>query len=486
MATNTYNNIGAVSVRSGKAIPQQDIWASHAWMVTAIAKMIEPYANHLPDMVIAFNLDDQPRVAVPYETVSAIRETAQSQIHQDNQDLLMNTWSKNRSSDWAPVQPIDQTRKTAFSNNDGVRIFDKYVRDLCPPSSQIRTSRIWDRYRVCLSCVGPHSTGQFPSDWDVASDICHQPDLSELHGVFSGPTGFVVTRELLPVFSQSSISGFSDIIYPSPWNYIDNVKYEPSQTYPDPAYNEKENTMFWIGSTSEGMGSKERWKGLGRQRFTHLVNNRTFPVSILLPTDVPNNYTYEILDGSAPTQDLGLQTNVHVTDPITHCGQCDTQKEELGTAGRVDFQSSWQYRYLFDLDGAGFSGRFLPFLQSNSLPFKSGIFRQWFDSRVTPWLHYVPVDLRLHGMWSTLAYFAGVNGTILGGQGGFFDFFAKPRYVEMPAHDAEGREIAEEGRKWVDQAVRKEDMEIYFFRLLLEWGRLTDDHRDVLGFRLES
>jgi hypothetical protein len=30
--------------------------------------------------------------------------------------------------------------------------------------------------------------------------------------------------------------------------------------------------------------------------------------------------------------------------------------------------------------------------------------------------------------------------------------------------------------------LRKEDMEIYFFRLLLEWGRLTDDRRDQIGF----
>jgi hypothetical protein len=26
-------------------------------------------------------------------------------------------------------------------------------------------------------------------------------------------------------------------------------------------------------------------------------------------------------------------------------------------------------------------------------------------------------------------------------------------------------------------------MEVYFFRLLLEWGRLTDDNRDNIGFK---
>ena len=45
-----------------------------------------------------------------------------------------------------------------------------------------------------------------------------------------------------------------------------------------------------------------------------------------------------------------------------------------------------------------------------------------------------------------------------------------------------GEEIAEAGRKWAGRVLRKEDMEIFMFRLLLEWGRLTDDRRDEIGF----
>ena len=45
-----------------------------------------------------------------------------------------------------------------------------------------------------------------------------------------------------------------------------------------------------------------------------------------------------------------------------------------------------------------------------------------------------------------------------------------------------GEEIAEAGRVWAEKVLRKEDMEIYMFRLLLEWGRLTDDRRDEIGY----
>jgi hypothetical protein len=55
--------------------------------------------------------------------------------------------------------------------------------------------------------------------------------------------------------------------------------------------------------------------------------------------------------------------------------------------------------------------------------------------------------------------------------------------MRMEAHTKQGKWIADQGRKWTDVALRKEDMEIYLFRLLLEWGRLTDDQRDVLGYK---
>jgi hypothetical protein len=54
--------------------------------------------------------------------------------------------------------------------------------------------------------------------------------------------------------------------------------------------------------------------------------------------------------------------------------------------------------------------------------------------------------------------------------------------MKVAGHEKEGERIANAGREWVGQVLRKEDMEIYFFRLLLEWGRLTDDRRAEIGF----
>lgn len=473
LATNPFNDVGAISIRNGVPKVQEGIKPTHAWMVAGAAKMMEPFSQHLPDMDIAFNLNDEPRIAVPWERITMLRDMAKSQSPPPD-DSVLNGWSVNRRSGWSSIEPADQTEETVFKDIALRNIFDDHARLICPPSSRARTTRVWDRHSLCLSCVRPHSLGQFLSDWTLASDICHQPDLAFLHGFFISPASMKVTHELVPLFSQSSVPGFSDILFPSPWNYIDKVKYEPSDKHPDPAYTDKENTLFWIGATSEGVSTDGGWKGMARQRFTHLINNNTLnKVSVLLPSDRPGTYTYKILNGMAPSQELGLNTSVHIADKIVRCGDCEIQEQELRTADKVDFQEHWRYRYLFDLDGAGFSGRFLPFLQSHSLPFKTALFRQWFDSRITAWRHFVPQDLRLHGVWSTLAYFAGVSVN----EGG-------ETKVLMEPHNTEAVWIAEEGRKWAEKALRKEDMEIYFFRLLLEWARLTDDRRDELGFKL--
>ncbi|KAL3454794.1 hypothetical protein BJX65DRAFT_301422 [Aspergillus insuetus] len=478
LATNPFNDIGALSIRNGTVRVQEGIKPTHAWMVQSAAKMIENFSEHLPDMDLAFNLNDEPRVVVPWKRMVELQSRAKLPPLPSS-DKISSKWSADRETEWAPLEPADQTLETMFTDRSFQRIFDPYIAPACPPGSKARSQRIWDRRNLCLGCLRPHSVGQFPTtDWGVSTDICHQPDLADLHGLLQSPASFKVTQELVPVFSQSSVSVFNDIIFPSPWNYVDKISYGPSDEHPDAKYSAKENTLFWIGSTTEGVSNEGKWKGMPRQRLAHLVNNNTYNhVSVLLPTEEPKTYSYQIFNGQAPIQDLGLSASVSITDPIVRCrgDDCTDQKNEFNPGGRIDFQDHWKYRYLFDSDGAGFSGRFLPFLQSRSLPFKTGLFRQWFDSRVIPWLHYAPIDIRLHGLWSTLAYFSGVDATVDGN-----------RRIEMRRHDIQGQWIAEQGRKWAETALRKEDMEIYFFRLLLEWGRLTDDRRDSLGFTLDS
>lgn len=470
--SNPWNEISGISIRAGKAEISPNVLPTHRWMLDGVVTLISQFAQWLPDMDLAFNLNDECRVAVPFKHAEEMRNTGDAAGN-----LAVgkeNIWSKDRASGWAPI-PEEPISETSFEDHSFTNTFYQYGSTGCPPNSKARRRRVWNTRDICTACAYPHSLGQFVQNWTLAADICHQPDMANLHGFYLSPAAFKTAHDLVPVFSQSKAHGFNDILYPSAWNYMDKVKYEPSNENPDVPYAEKENVLFWRGATSEGVSAEGTWKGMTRQRLVHLVNNLTDTetIPILLPSrSKQGKYEYQTLRG----KDIPalLHTDIGVVDKIARCGlqDCPNQEAEFGLVKPSDFQDHWRYRFLFDLDGAGFSGRFLPFLQSRSLPFKAALFREWSDSRLTAWLHFVPQDLRLHGVHSTLAYFAGINGKIGG------------RDVMMPAHEKEGAMIAESGREWAGKVLRKEDMEIYFFRLLLEWGRLTDDRRDEIGFQM--
>ncbi|EXJ67310.1 uncharacterized protein A1O5_09323 [Cladophialophora psammophila CBS 110553] len=486
MVSNPWNEISGITIRDGEAKVQENVLPTHRWMLEGVAVLINSFAQHLPDMDLAFNLNDESRVAVPYEQIKSLREQGRAQDKSGS-----SSWSNDRAGGWLPIPETERT-ETVFRDNSWRNSFRAFGSIGCPPSSFARTSpHISSQSHICSSCVAPHSLGQFVGNWSDAADICHQPDIAHLHGFYLSPAAFKTSYQLMPVFSQSKPHAYNDILYPSAWNYMDKVVYAPTNPqgtpgqevyhagFPDLPFEEKENILFWRGATSEGVSSDSgAWRGMARQRLVHMANNLTNhphdAVTVLLPSPADHSkYQYQTIPG-AQVKKLGLQTDIAIVDFIARCGgkDCTDQSQEFNLVSPTDFQAHWRYRFLFDLDGAGFSGRFLPFLYSHSLPFKTALFREWYDSRLTAWLHFVPQDIRLHDVWSSLAYFAGVNGTMFGHK-----IWWKP-------HLKEAEMIAEAGRDWAAKVLRKEDMECYFFRLLLEWARLSDDNRDELGFVL--
>lgn len=507
--SDAWNELAEVNVRSGKATIGPHVRPTHRWMVDGVLAMLQDFVEWLPDMDLAFNLNDESRIAIPWGKLKEYQETGKSKGIP--QRPALDQWSADRGQTWHPLKD-SKTPKRPFKDRASANSFTNYGSIACPPDSPARKSYLWDPRNLCTSCAAPHSHGLFLSNWTLSANPCHQPDLAHLHGFYLSPGAFKPSHELLPVFSQSKVHGYSDIRYPSPWNYIDKVKYAPSDTYPDSPFASKKNTLFWRGATSEGLSKHAAWKGMARQRLVHLANNATHPFPILLPhPSHPTSYAYTLAPASSlPT--LGLGLDFGIVDLITRCWDwdCENQEAELGLVPPTDFQAHWAYRFLFDLDGTGFSGRFLPFLQSHSLVFKTALFREWWDGRLFAWHHFVPVDVRFHGLISTLAYFAGTKGDEEKEEGEGGVDYAEAGGIEkgggaerggggggggrrrrrsrrmgrraMIAHLKAGERIAEEGREWAAKVLRKADMEVYMFRLLLEWARLTDDRRDEIGY----
>ena len=482
---NSWNEVAEVTIRSGRAEIGAHVAPTHRWMVEGAVSMINNFVQFLPDMDLALNINDEARVAIPYSKMKRHKSIAKfAGIPKAKPEP---EWGENRAEVWPSDESVSPN--SPFDDHSFTSTFYRYGSVACPPNSPARRIHTWDPSILCTSCYAPHSIGPFLSNWTLAASSCHQPDIALLHGFYLSPAAFKTAHELLPVFSQSKPHGYADILYPSPWNYMDKARYNPSisassdrnqNPHPDVPYTQKKNTLFWRGATSEGVSALGTWKGMTRQRLVHLANNHSEPVPILLPepgsTAADPKYNYQHLPASALHMHPALNNltiDISVVDFIARCGDrdCPDQEAEFGLKRPSDFQDHWRYRFLMDVDGAGFSGRFLPFLLSRSLPFKAALFREWYDSRIVAWKHFVPVDLRLHGLWSTVAYFAGA---------------ANAEGRREDSHVEKGEAIAEAGREWAGKVLRKEDMEIYFFRLLLEWGRLTDDRREVLGFEVEA
>lgn len=84
------------------------------------------------------------------------------------------------------------------------------------------------------------------------------------------------------------------------------------------------------------------------------------------------------------------------------------------------------------------------------------------------------MDNKFDELYSILTYFIGLGSPVnAGGR-------TKVPYVQR--HDFEGRKIGRQGREWASQALRREDLEIYTFRLLIEYARIIDDNRDRIGY----
>ncbi|KAF1843528.1 glycosyltransferase family 90 protein [Cucurbitaria berberidis CBS 394.84] len=470
LATN--EAVGGIRIRDGKAEVFANVPETHQWMMDGAAAMIRQFSEFLPDMDLALNLHDEPRVAVPYERLQDALDNPQP-YPTPEPSRPGKEFSVDRAKKWPDLEQI-RVDPQFFENARLKSSFQTYGSIACSAQSRARKERHWNAKTFCHTCTQPHAMGAFVSNWTISADPCHQPDIANLHGMHLSPSNLMGTHDIVPIFSQSRAPGYADIRYPSPWNYMDKTKYEFDEKFPDPRFHDKENVLFWRGTTTEGVTTAGTWKGMLRQRLVHLLNNETARQPILLPkADHSGQLEYMLKRTIDINNYLETKTDVRFVDEILRCaGQdCIDQTREFGFGEPIDFKQHWRYRYLFDTDGAGFSGRFIPFLKSNSVVFKSRLFHEWYEGRLIAWKHFVPVDLRLHDLFSSLAYF-----------GGYGVEARNKRMMEGKSKEAEA--IARQSKVWTEKVLRKEDMEVYMFRLLLEWGRLTDDARTEVGFRI--
>lgn len=69
----------------------------------------------------------------------------------------------------------------------------------------------------------------------------------------------------------------------------------------------------------------------------------------------------------------------------TYKGGCEGLEKDFRFASAVPLAAHWKYKYLIDIDGYGYSGRFLAFMLSESAVLKSTVYQEFFSDWLQPW-----------------------------------------------------------------------------------------------------
>lgn len=471
------NNLLAVSIRNGTVTnpPKYDAddpkGRGREFLSSTIPEMLRDFVNVLPDMDLCFNIHDEPRVVVQTDDLARLyAKSIETKAQAAASQHIRNSWSQ------SPAELGDGIRIPAVMSSRFNTIAHQNVwsisRMSCPTDSPAR--ELEDG--VAQDNTDSHAFTELGHIYNhtAFTDVCQNPSHGESHGFFLGPNAMIVTHDLLPVFSMSKPSSYADIPYPSPWYWADKVTYNAKW---DMAWSKKSNDLYWRGGTSGGYSRNGLWRKSHRQRFVQTINSKA-NANLFLPAQsvaamsevkherdpvAENSHSEDTHNESSPNEKRASSEGQYelVSQPrsnyesvvdvaftiIEQCneGDCAAQESFFDIKERAEFQKAWAHKLLVDIDGNAYSARYYPFLRSNSLVLKLNIFMEWHRDWLQPWLHYIPLSMK-GGEWLDL--------------------------VRWFTSDKDGMKEAERlasvKQEWAEKVLRKEDMEVWFYRLLLE------------------
>ncbi|KAH7354534.1 hypothetical protein B0T11DRAFT_231209 [Plectosphaerella cucumerina] len=454
-----------ISVRNGVATAGSDWFWTKIWL-----DLLRTIDHLLPDMDIALNPMDEPRMIVPFENMEKYMQTAAKTRFMERPENVMSNYQR-----LPPKNMVEPMTKLQAKDWKDTKPFWQLARRGCSADSPARKTPLQTSFQttptISMGNAGPHLYKGFVANSSLAKDICHQPDLQGLNGIFIEPLSTSTTDTLFPLFGGSKLTVNNEILLPPPMYWNNEERFTGGNNHGGP-WAEKQLGVIWRGVATGGRNRESTWKSFHRHRFVSMnngteltrVDNGYSPLNFAVPDSI-----YNIAANAAGKLGQWVESwaDVAFTDlmcePNEGNGHCTYTDPYYSIAPGVALAEQFNLKYLPDIDGNSFSGRYLGFLRSSSLPVKATIWREWHDSRLVAWKHFVPMDSRFGDFYGIMQYFLGYG-------------------ADAAAHDAQAEQIATAGKDWAEKVLRKEDMQIYTLRLLLEYARVTDGKREKMGW----
>ncbi|KAM0326241.1 hypothetical protein ACHAQA_006838 [Verticillium albo-atrum] len=464
-----------VRVRDGKT--EMDTESEEPpYRVQQWAKLVGEMMPHIPDLDMFVNVMDESRVLVPWDKMNEYMTKEQKGRRLVPVDEAV--------SEYSGVGGAAHTKKRYDPHWIGNEV-TKYWNHLsaaCPPDSPGHNVSALPSFNVPVEYPTtplPYTYKGYVRNFTSAQDPCLQPHLRGLHGTFIESISMSTTHELLPMFAESKLPQNNAMLVPGAV-YLDDerIMYSGGSARGG-AWKRKRDSLIWRGVSSGARNKKHNWWHIHRFRFVQMLNGTTLSAVEAGNAARANTFTL----GPADTYDVGAQragrlgewvasfADAAFTDILcdppefwTHWWKgtlrkktCSMVDPYYAVADELPMKKMYNHKFLPDIDGNSFSGRYRAFLLSSSLPLKSTIYAEWHDDRLFPWVHFVPFDNTFMDLYGIMDYF-------------------------LHGHDAAAERIALDGKRWAETVLRREDMRLYVWRLLLEYARVMDDNRDRLAF----
>ncbi|KAG6013822.1 hypothetical protein E4U43_007099 [Claviceps pusilla] len=451
-----------VRVRNGTARGDGDTTNLVPWLQLWTG-LVEEMAQFLPDVDMPINYLDESRLLVPFDQVAKLvqKEAAERRMIE----------AENATTKYQGLSQVDSASPDLYDPKwygPNEQYWNLFVRTCGPDTPAYGVQQVTDwsgpamfpeNYRPSYSYKG------YVQNFTASSDACLQPHLRQLHGTFIEPISLSSTEEFIPLFGGSKLPQNNEILIPGAM-YLDNGEFYSGGKSHGSSWDRKKDGAIWRGDGSGGRAKEHNWHHFHRQRLVQMLN--ATDISQAEETGDPPK-TFKL-----PPVDIYPSARLHhgnlgpwikgFADSgfVRMCGpeECPFYLERFSVKQHMPMKKQYEYKFLPDVDGNSFSARFRGFLRSTSLPLKATVYAEWHDDRLTPWVHFVPFDNTFQDLYAILDYFSDGGG--LG--------------------DSAARFVAEQGQAWSEKVLRREDMRLYVWRLLLEWARVCDENRHTLAY----
>jgi hypothetical protein len=435
-----------ISIRNGKvegstnnAYEKLDIWAD---LLRTLA--VHPQVK-LPDVDIPVNVGAESAMLVPWEILDTAVSMARPMMV-ELEDIVSEfaTWddigemTANFTFDPEWLGP----RLTHPASHLGPRPLWSLVRPACSPDSATRTMHVFDDIwdPECETSEEHSAAALLPNELPEGGvrgyaksyantiDVCRQPHLQGLHSAFISPNSMSVTKKLFPLFGDSKLAMSSEILIPGAKEWNVSIASPDSPNIP---WEKRVNKLFWRGPATKSRASARYWQRFQSERFVSMLNATHVEIAeasihsgneSTVGVGYANNFRLlpanEYHIASQTRGQLAEWVNGWVDAAFTDL-HCDRESEEdcayfdqcftIDSHEQIARDSNAKYAAVVDGEGGDDGGELIQQLRNGKVTLRASIYRKWYDSRLVPWLHFIPMDNTFVELYGIMEYFLGTN-----------------------------------------------------------------------------